>query len=108
MLLWDVRLVPIPEVNALISITSSARASTVSPSVLAVLRLIASSNFVWRLHWQIGGVLALEDAIDVTGRATVLVDEIRPIVDETTSGDEDARGVDRGQPMGVLQAQDFV
>jgi hypothetical protein len=22
------------------------------------------------LHWQIGGVLALEDAIDVTGRAT--------------------------------------
>src|SRR5271167_1380183 len=36
----------------------------------------------WRLHWQIGGLLALEDAIDVTGRAPVLVDRIRPVRDE--------------------------
>ena len=33
----------------------------------------------WRLHRQIGGLLALEDAIDVTGRAPVLVDRIRPV-----------------------------
>jgi hypothetical protein len=26
-----------------------------------------------RLHWQIGGLLAFEDAIDVTGRPLVLV-----------------------------------
>jgi hypothetical protein len=33
------------------------------------------------LHRQIGRFLALEDAIDIAGRAPVLVDEIRPIGD---------------------------
>jgi len=32
-----------------------------------------------RLHWQVGGFLAFENAIDVTGRALVFVDRIRPI-----------------------------
>src|SRR5262249_61285921 len=35
----------------------------------------------WRLHRQIGGLLAPEDAINVAGRAPVLVDQIRPIGD---------------------------
>ena len=40
-------------------------------------------EFVWRLNRQIGWPLALEDAVDVAGRAAVLVDrsgpyEIRP------------------------------
>ena len=34
-----------------------------------------------RLHRQVGGLLALEDAVDIAGRAPVLVDEIRPIAD---------------------------
>src|ERR1700716_2517699 len=32
-----------------------------------------------RLHRQVGRLLALEDAVDVTGRLPVLVDEIRSI-----------------------------
>ena len=34
------------------------------------------------LHRKFGGFLALEDAVDVTGRAPVLVDKIRPIGDQ--------------------------
>ena len=32
-----------------------------------------------RLHWQVGGLFALENAVDVTCRAAVLVGEIRPV-----------------------------
>ena len=32
-----------------------------------------------RLHRQVGGLLALENAIDIAGRALVLVDKIGPI-----------------------------
>jgi hypothetical protein len=32
-----------------------------------------------RLHRQVGGLLAFEDAVDVTGRASILIDQIRPI-----------------------------
>ena len=51
----------------------------------------------WRLHRQVGRLLALEDAIDVAGRAPVLVDEIRPVGNQATAGDEVAVGIDRGQ-----------
>jgi hypothetical protein len=34
-----------------------------------------------RLHRQVGRLLALEDAIDVTCRVTILIDEIGPIGD---------------------------
>ena len=74
------------------SITSSARASNVGgisrPSALAVLRLIDEFVLGRRLHRQVGGLLALEDAIDVAGRAPVPVDHIGPIGDQTASGDE--------------------
>jgi hypothetical protein len=49
------------------------------------------------LHWQIGWLLALEDAIDIAGRLPVLVDVISPIGDEAAGGDEGAFGVDCGQ-----------
>ena len=45
-----------------------------------------------RLHRQVGRLLALEDAIDVAGRAAVLVDDIRPIGDQAAAGDEEAIG----------------
>jgi len=32
-----------------------------------------------RLHRQVGGLLAIEDAVDIAGGAPVLVDQIRPI-----------------------------
>ena len=73
-------------IAALHSITSSAVASseggTVRPSALAVLRLIANSYLVG-LHRQLGRLLALEDEIHVARRATVLLEEIRPIGDQT-------------------------
>jgi hypothetical protein len=37
-----------------------------------------------RLHRQVGRLLALEDAIDIAGRALVLVDLIRPVGGEAT------------------------
>ncbi len=49
----------------------------------------------WRLHRQIGWLLALEDAIDVAGRAPVLIDQISPIGDQAAAGDGGAVGVDR-------------
>jgi len=33
------------------------------------------------LHWHVGWLLALEDAVDVAGRTPELVDEIRPVGD---------------------------
>ena len=50
-----------------------------------------------RLHRQVGRLLALEDAIDVAGRAPVLVDVIRPVGDQAAGGDEEALKVDRRQ-----------
>ena len=43
-----------------------------------------------RLHRQVGRLLALEDAIDIAGRAAVLVDVIRPIGDQAAVGDEES------------------
>ena len=43
-----------------------------------------------RLRRQVGGLLALENAIDIAGGAPVLVDEIRPIGDQAAGGDKGA------------------
>jgi len=51
------------------------------------------------LHRKVGRFLAFEDAIDVAGRATVLIDQIRPVRDQTATGDVKAIGIDRGQSM---------
>ena len=91
------------ELAPLHSITSSARASSVGgtsrPSALAVLRLIDQLVLGRRLHRQVGRLLALEDAIDVAGRAPVLVDQVGPIGDQAAGCDEVAEGIDRGQPV---------
>jgi signal transduction histidine kinase len=39
------------------------------------------------LHRQVGGVLPLEDAIDIAGRLPELVDEISPIGDQAAGSD---------------------
>src|SRR5262245_37055256 len=52
--------------------------------------------FRWRLHWQVGWLIALEDAIDVARRAPELVQEIRSIRDQTTAGRPKPAVVDRG------------
>ena len=52
----------------------------------------------WRLHWQVGRLLPVEDTIDVAGGAAELVDgDVRPVGDEAAAGDVIAEGIDRGQ-----------
>jgi len=51
---------------------------------------------VRRLHRQVSRLLALEDAVDVAGCVSILIDQIRPVGDETTDCDVIAAGVDRG------------
>ena len=46
-----------------------------------------------RLHRQVGRLLALEDAIDITGCAAVRVDRIGPIGNQPTGG-EDRSGLE--------------
>ena len=51
---------------------------------------IVDDQFVlgWGLHRQVGGLLALEDAIDVAGSTSILVNIIGTVGDQTTGGDE--------------------
>src|SRR6516164_8640844 len=51
------------------------------------------------LHRQVARLLALEDTVDVAGRAPILVDRVRGIGDQTTAGDEQAVRVDRRQAV---------
>src|SRR5450631_4304704 len=50
-----------------------------------------------RLHRKIGGLLALEDAIDVSGGAAVLLENIIPIRDQTAASGVIASVVHSGQ-----------
>jgi hypothetical protein len=45
-----------------------------------------------RLHRQVGRLLGLEDAVDIAGRAAVLVDQVRPVGDEATGWDKKRAG----------------
>jgi hypothetical protein len=49
------------------------------------------------LHWQVGRILAPENAIDVPGRASVLIDPIGPVGNQPAGGDKDTVGVDGWQ-----------
>ena len=60
------------------------------------------------LHRKFRRLLALEDAIDVAGRASVLVDEIRPIGNQAAGDDEVACVVDRGQLVPGRQLDDQI
>jgi hypothetical protein len=51
----------------------------------------------WRLHRQIGGLRATEDAIDVVGCVSKLVSEIWPVRDQSAGGNIRATVVDRRQ-----------
>src|SRR5262245_62126511 len=51
------------------------------------------------LHRQVGRLLALEDATDVSCSAAVLFDFISSVGDQAAIGDELADGVDRRQPV---------
>src|SRR5262249_20279240 len=52
-----------------------------------------------RLNRKVGRLLALEDAVDVTGCLPELVDRIRSVGDQTTGGDVMAGPEDCGESM---------
>ena len=84
-------------------ITSSSRASSVGgtsrPSALAVLRLITSSYLVGACTGRSAGFSPLEDAIDVAGRAAVLVEVVEAVGHQAAAHDVAAIGVDRRQTV---------
>ena len=61
-----------------------------------------------RLHWQIGRLLALEDAIDIAGRTAELIGEIRPIGDQPAGYNEVACVVNRRQLSAGCQLDDQI
>ena len=83
------------------SITSSARASSGrwhgASQFLCGLEIDHQFVLGRRLHRKISRLLAIEDAIDISGRAPILVDKIGSIGDQAASDGERAFEVDRGQ-----------
>src|SRR5262249_8132662 len=49
--------------------------------------------------WQVGRLLALEDAINVAGRLPILVQEIGPVRNKAAAGDVEALRIDSRQSM---------
>src|SRR5262249_49202406 len=64
--------------------------------------------FRWRLHRQIGWLLALENTIDVSGCAPVLVGPIRPVEDQAAAGDDVSVRIDCGQLVPSRQRDDQI
>jgi hypothetical protein len=61
-----------------------------------------------RLHWKVGWLLTLEDAIDVGSRAPALVEEIRPVGDQAADSHKEAFEVDCGQFVPCRQRNDQI
>src|SRR5262249_25655079 len=61
-----------------------------------------------RLNWHVGGLFALEDAIDIVGRASVLVDDVRTVGDQAAASDGLASPIDRGQFVPGRQHDDQI
>src|SRR5215510_5492167 len=77
-----------------------------NPQRLGCLKIDSQFVLCWRLYWKIGGLFTFKDAIDVACRAAVLVEEIRPIGDQATLGDEVAFVIDRRQLVVGREADD--
>ena len=76
------------------------------PSALAVLRLIDQLVLGCRLNRHVSRLFTFKDSIDVAGRASVLVEQIGPIGDQTAISDEETFEVDRGQLVPGRQSDD--
>src|SRR5262245_43257098 len=61
-----------------------------------------------RLYRQVGGLLALEDTIDVAGGMSKLFSRISSEGDQTAASDEQPSGVDRGQPVAGRKFDDQI
>ena len=94
------------------SITSSARASsewgTVEPKRVGSLEVDHQLVLGRRLHWQVGRLLALENAIHVPCRAPILVDDIGSVRNQATGADEVAERIDRRQFVLSRECDDYL
>src|SRR3974377_2080869 len=63
-------------------------------------------KFSRALHRQLGGLLTLEDAIDVASSLPELIDRVWPIRDETTISNEGTKRVDCWQSVPRRQRDD--
>src|SRR5262249_31097008 len=91
------------------SITSSARASSRGHLEAERSRRFEVDDQLvlrWRLHRQIGWLLALQDAVDVTRRAPILIDEIRPVGDQAAIADIKTGVVDDRQSVPSRKRKD--
>ena len=75
---------------------------------MAVLRLMTNSNLVRRLHRQIARLGALENAVDIGGRAPVDIGQIATIGHQAAARGEVPIGVDGGQSMPRRKRDDQV
>ena len=73
---------------------------------MAVLRLIASSYLVGACTGRFGGLIALEDAVNIARRTTVCVGRVRAVGHQAATGHNAAEGIDRGQTVPGRQRHD--
>src|SRR5262249_52141718 len=59
-----------------------------------------------RLHWQIGGLLAFKDTIDIASRAPIMVDQIGSVGDQAARDIKESFPVDRRQFVSGRQRDD--
>ena len=94
------------------SITSSARASSdrrhLEAERLGRLQVDHEFVLVRNLHWKVAGLLALQDAVDISGRASVRIDRIKPISGQPAGVDEKVLEVDCGQFVPRRQRDDQI
>ena len=91
-------------------ITSSARASTaggiVSPSALAVLRLMMSSNW-WAARWGVARLGAFQDEVHVGGGPAIQHPKVGAVTDAESEAEPDrrlGRGATASTPLTDLVA----
>src|SRR5262245_6064209 len=79
------------------------------PSALAVLRLMTSSYLLGACTGKSAGFSPFRmRSIDIAGRSSELVDEIRSMRDQAASGGEEAFVVDRGQLVPRREGDDQI
>src|SRR5262244_1037847 len=61
-----------------------------------------------RLNRQIAWLLALEDAIDIAGRAVEAIERVGPVADQPAVNGEITVGIDRRQPEAGCESDDQV
>src|SRR5215471_21484654 len=60
------------------------------------------------LHWKVGGLFALKDAIDVASSLPAWIDRVSCVRDEATCSDEETERIDRRQSVSRRQRDDQI